>query len=197
GGYVNWQRNRRNFHLSSVLARIVADLKAQAPDHIAVTGDLINLSLEAEFAPAKAWLAALGSPRDVSLIPGNHDTYVRSKARHPERHWVDYMRGDDAVPSTPPTFPYLRRRGPLALIGLSTAVPAPPFRATGKLGTQQLARFEALLQRLRGEAVFRVVLIHHPPRMPTRLQHERLLDEDAFIDVLKAQGAELVLHGHE
>ena len=34
----------------AVLARIVADLKAQAPDHIAVTGDLANIALPAEFA---------------------------------------------------------------------------------------------------------------------------------------------------
>ena len=63
-----------------VLAALVADLKAQTPDHIAVTGDLVNLSLTNEFAPARAWLDGLGDPRDVTLVPGNHDTYVRSAA---------------------------------------------------------------------------------------------------------------------
>ena len=43
GGFFNWHRNRRGFHLSAVLDRIVADLKSRAPDHIAVTGDLVNL----------------------------------------------------------------------------------------------------------------------------------------------------------
>src|SRR5437660_11072601 len=112
GGFYNWQRNRRHVHLSSVLDRLVADLKKSAADHIAVAGDLINLSLAAEYAPARAWLDRLGSPRDVTLVPGNHDTYVRAKAHHPEHHWADYMRGDDASPGVVPAFPFLRRRGP-------------------------------------------------------------------------------------
>jgi 3',5'-cyclic AMP phosphodiesterase CpdA len=194
GGFINWQRNRRHVHLSDVLERIVADVKAQAPDHIAVTGDLLNLSLAAEYSPALIWLGRLGSAHDVTLIPGNHDIYVRAMAEHPQRHWADYMRGDAAGSEA---FPFLRRRGPVALIGLSTAVPAPPFRATGRLGPAQLARLAALLDRLAGEAVFRIVLLHHPPLIGRARRHDRLLDEDAFLDVLRAHGAELVLHGHE
>ena len=41
---------------------LVADLKGAAPDHIAVTGDLVNLSLTNEFAPARAWLRQPGRP---------------------------------------------------------------------------------------------------------------------------------------
>src|SRR5215468_3334471 len=128
GGYVNWQKRRQHFHRADVLERIVADLKSQAVDHIAVTGDLVNLSLAAEFAPAHAFLARLGSPQDVTLVPGNHDTYVWSKRRHPQLHWADYMRGD-ALPDATPQCPFVRRRGPLALIGVTSAVPTPPFRA--------------------------------------------------------------------
>ena len=197
GGFVNWHRNRRAFHLSAVLERIVADLKSRTPDHIAVTGDLVNLSLAAEFAPARAWLERLGPPHDVTLVPGNHDTYVRSKARHPELNWADYVRGDETPPSAVPEFPFLRRRGPLALIGLTTAVPAPPFRATGRLGTEQLTRFAEIAERQRREGVFRVVLLHHPPVMPPTSHHERLIDGPAFLDVLKLHGAELILYGHE
>jgi 3',5'-cyclic AMP phosphodiesterase CpdA len=195
GGFFNWHRNRRNLHLTAVLDRLTADVAAQHPDHLAVTGDLVNLSLAAEFAPARAWLERLGPAPDVTLVPGNHDTYVRSKARHPERFWGDFMRGDEPAPTDAPVFPFVRRRGPVALIGLSTAVPAPPFRATGMLGTAQLARFAELAERLRGQA-FRVVLIHHPPVSPPERHHERLIDGPAFLDVLKAHGAELVLHGH-
>jgi 3',5'-cyclic AMP phosphodiesterase CpdA len=197
GGFVNWQRNRRYRHLASVLDLIVADLKAQKVDHIAVTGDLVNLSLEAEFGRARAWLERLGSPQDVTVVPGNHDTYVRATARHPQLHWADYMRGDDPLPAEEPAFPFLRRRGPLALIGLSTAVPAPLFRATGWLGGEQLARLAALAERLRREQALRVVLIHHPPLPRPGRHHERLLDGAAFLAGLKAHGAELVLHGHE
>ena len=61
-----------------VLNRLVADLKAQRPGHIAMTGDILNIGLKAEFPPARAWLETLGNPRDVSFVPGNHDAYVRS-----------------------------------------------------------------------------------------------------------------------
>src|SRR5262249_59318025 len=99
-----WRRRRMLVHHSDVLARIVADLKAQAPDHIAVTGDLVNIALPAEYPPAHAFLAALGSPHDVTLVPGNHDAYVRGAEA--QRHWGDFMRGDDGQVS----FPFLRRR---------------------------------------------------------------------------------------
>jgi 3',5'-cyclic AMP phosphodiesterase CpdA len=194
GGYINWQKRRRQFHRAAVLDRIVADLKSQAVDHIAVTGDLINLSLAAEFAPARAFLARLGQPQDVTVVPGNHDTYVWSKRRHPERHWADYMRGDKSTDGVP-QFPFVRMRGPLALIGVTTAVPTPPFRATGRLGAAQLARLAALLDEHAGK--FRVVLIHHPPQTKPEWRSRRLIDGDAFIAVLKQHGAELVLHGHE
>ncbi len=55
-GYINWQRRRRFIHDRAVLDKIVADLKAQTPDHIAVTGDLANIALPEEFARGRDWL---------------------------------------------------------------------------------------------------------------------------------------------
>jgi len=61
-GFINWHRKRHLIHRAEVLARVVADIAASAPDHIAVTGDLVNISLEREYAPAAAWLQSLGTP---------------------------------------------------------------------------------------------------------------------------------------
>ena len=52
-GYLNWRRRGR-IHNMDVLARIVADLRAQNPDHIAMTGDILNIGLPAEFPFASA-----------------------------------------------------------------------------------------------------------------------------------------------
>src|SRR5438552_12802163 len=93
-GFVNWHRKRHRIHRADVLARVVADLKASAPDHIAVTGDLVNVSLTSEYAPAGAWLQSLGPPENVSLVPGNHDVYVRGVAHHIRPYWGAYMRGE-------------------------------------------------------------------------------------------------------
>ncbi|HEV3500588.1 MAG TPA: metallophosphoesterase, partial [Bradyrhizobium sp.] len=136
-GYLNWTRNRHKYHRREVLDALVSDMQAQDPDHIAVTGDLVNLALEAEFAPARAWLESVGAPDRVTVIPGNHDAYVRvTQHRFADvlRHYLD---GDDAPRAGAP-FPYLRRRGPLALISVSSAVPTAPLMATGRLGRAQL-----------------------------------------------------------
>src|SRR5690606_41949448 len=45
-GYINWQRNRRRHMHDSVIDTIVADVRASGADHIAVTGDLVNLALD-------------------------------------------------------------------------------------------------------------------------------------------------------
>jgi 3',5'-cyclic AMP phosphodiesterase CpdA len=189
-GYINWLRKRRSIHRAEVLAGLLADLHSQATDHIAVTGDLINLSLSNEFAPARALLESIGTPQRVSLVPGNHDSYVRAAVGFAPLHWGDYMRGDAAE-----TFPFVRRRGPLALIGLSTSLPTWPFAATGRLFGDQLARLDEILAVLERERLFRVVLIHHPP-VPKANHFRRLVDAAAMREVLRKRGAELVLHGH-
>lgn len=190
-GLINWYRKRHRHHHADVLDAIVSDMHAQAPGHIAVTGDLVNISLDAEFARAAKWLARVGSPNDVTLTPGNHDAYVRRVAGHAAEHWGEYMRGDDGA-----DFPFVRRRGPVAIVGLTTSVPTGPFMATGRLGGAQLAKLAEHLIVLAREPVFRVVLIHHPP-IPNRGHYmKRLIDAPIFRALLAEHGAELVLHGH-
>jgi 3',5'-cyclic AMP phosphodiesterase CpdA len=191
-GFLHWRRNRHRIHRTGVLAHVVSDLKANAPDHIAVTGDLVNISLAGEFAPARAWLESLGSPRDVTLVPGNHDAYVRSTAGLPQTYWGNYMCGDDGG-----GFPFLRRRADVALIGLSSAVPTAPLLGTGRLGKQQIGRLAHLLESCGRERLFRVVLIHHPPRSSSRRYFKRLVDGGRLRAVLTQYGAELVIHGHD
>ncbi|MGA8653156.1 MAG: metallophosphoesterase [Xanthobacteraceae bacterium] len=192
-GFINWQRGRKYLHRRETLDAITRDLKTVATDHIAVTGDLVNLSLPIEYAAARAWLDTLGPPHDVTVIPGNHDAYVPQALSGPEKYWGDYMRGDDGAPSG--TFPFVRRRGRVALIALSSALPTGPFMATGQLGEQQLSRLAEALEQTSG--LFRVVLIHHPPESPPNRYLRRLIDGAEFRQVLAAQGADLVLHGHD
>src|SRR5450631_200468 len=153
-GYLNWIRNRHKFHRRDELDALVSDMQAQAPDHIAVTGDLVNLALEAEFAPSRAWLQSVGAADRVTVVPGNHDAYVRATQGRFAEVWSDYLVGDEAPGGAP--FPSLRRRGPLALIGLSSAVPTPPLMATGRLGHSQLEALERMLVTLSAEQAFRV-----------------------------------------
>ena len=192
-GFINWHRGRKNIHRIEALDAVTADLKTFAVDHVAVTGDLVNLSLPGEYRLARRWLEALGPPSEVTAIPGNHDIYVPQALHGPSAFWSDYLRGEDGA--EPGSFPFIRRRGSVALIALSSAVPTGPFLATGRLGENQLARFAAALERARG--LFRIVLNHHPPVSPARRYLRRLTDADEFRNVLAEKGAELVLHGHD
>ena len=191
-GYLNWTRNRQKHYRREVLDALVADMQAQAPDHIAVTGDLVNLALEAEFAPAQAWLKSVGEPHRVTAIPGNHDAYVRKTRHRFVESFGDYLSGDEASRDA---FPFLRRRGPIALIGLSSAVPTAPLMATGTLGTNQLDALERMLSALASEEAFRVLLIHHP--LQSDSSPKRLTDSAPLLALLKKHGVDLVLHGHD
>jgi 3',5'-cyclic AMP phosphodiesterase CpdA len=193
-GFVNWRRRRMHIHRPEVLAQIVADLHRQGADHIAVTGDLVNLALPGEYAPARVWLDALGGPQNVTLVPGNHDAYVRRGVMEARIHWGDFMRGDTAPEHGP--FPFVRRRGPTALIGVTTSVPTLPFLATGRIGADQLERLGTILDEIGHEGLFRMVLIHHPPVSSRSHFHKRLTDASLFRQILARHGAELVIHGH-
>lgn len=199
-GYVNWRRQRRSTHSRAALDLIVADMKARKPDHIAVTGDLINLGLPAEYEAAKVWLHDLGTPQHVTVVPGNHDIYTTLRNDPGVARWADYMRADDwGAPFSvrpPAVFPFVRRIGPVALVGVNSAVETPPFVAAGEVGAKQLQALDALLARLETEGMIRVVLIHHPPLPGQAPPRRALRDADALSRVLAARGAELVLHGH-
>lgn len=191
-GYVHWRRKRRFVHDRAVLDKITGDMRAQAADHIAVTGDIANIGLYDEFAPGRQWLESLGPASDVSFVPGNHDIYVKESAVFAKRHWGAFMTDDDGING----FPYVRRRGQVALIGLSTGVPTAPFAATGWLGTRQLEGLVGILEDAKNKDLFRVVMIHHPP-VSLAAKHKRLLDAPVLLRVLAAHGADLVIHGHD
>jgi 3',5'-cyclic AMP phosphodiesterase CpdA len=189
---IDWHRRRAPPHDMAVLAALLDDLRAQAPDHIVVTGDLVNFGFDAEYAPALAFLTGLGAAEDVSLVPGNHDCYVRPTASHAEKFWADHMCGDDGGTG----FPYLRRRGRIAIVGVSSAVPTWPLAATGWIGAPQAERLTKLLAGLREDGLFRIVLVHHSPVAGSTTPLRHLADAVLFRDALARSGAELVLHGH-
>jgi 3',5'-cyclic AMP phosphodiesterase CpdA len=187
---IAWRRKRRR-HLPAVLSAIVADIKSQAPDHIAVTGDLTNFSARAEFAAARAWLEALSSPRSLTVSPGNHDALTGSAGAERFAPWLPWL-GDDESPE----FPMVRRRGPVAIVNLCSAVPTALHLAQGELGEPQVRRLAQHLQVLEEQGLFRVLLIHHPVAPGTVSPRKALRDAPALLDVLRTAGAELVLHGH-
>jgi 3',5'-cyclic AMP phosphodiesterase CpdA len=191
-GYLNWQHKRRHVHFTSVADRLIADAQALRPDHIAITGDLVNLGLPAEHEAALAWLQSVGPPDRVTVIPGNHDIYSSMRGDRGVARWAAYRGGEEETLA----FPFVRRIGPLALVGLNSAVETPPFFASGLLGAHQLEIAQELLAKLDEEGAIRVVLIHHPPLARMTTPRRSLKDAAHFAHLLEREGAELVLYGH-
>ncbi|HRK94985.1 MAG TPA: metallophosphoesterase [Rhodospirillales bacterium] len=201
-GYWSWHRRRVFIHSAVVLDALAEDLAENAPDHVAVTGDLVNISLPNEFPAAAHWLETLGPAETVSVVPGNHDAYVAVPWAESCGLWSAYMTGERSggrigPPAGPDDFPYVRRHGDVAIVGLSTSTPTPPGWASGRLGDDQLARLEDLLARLGEEGRFRIVLLHHPPIEGDNPVRKRLMDAAALQEVVARHGAELLLHGHD
>ena len=201
-GYLKWRLRRKAEHHGDVLAGMLQDVKTSRPDHIVLTGDLTHLGLPAEYAKAKELLNTLGSPSQVTIIPGNHDAYVKGALDCRLSEWADYIVSDgqnvgdgtDTVVNA--LFPSLRVRDPVALIGVSTAQPCSTFLAVGCVGEDQLQRLKQILIETGQKGLFRIVLIHHPPVSGVVSWRKRLLDAEVFQKTLQGCGAELILHGH-
>lgn len=196
-GYINWRRNRAGDLGGTTLKSLVAELARENPDHLAITGDLMNIGLDAEVVAAGEWLSANFDPAKTTVVPGNHDAYVSGTLAKAIKSWRPYMTNDDEknlVKGEP--FPFLRVRGNVAVIGVSSAVATPAFVAAGRFGKRQSEKLTKLLRQTEKAGLFRVVMIHHPPvRNATRPQ-KRLYGIGLFQKIIRAHGAELVLHGH-
>ncbi len=201
-GYANLLLHRGRVYRRDYLRAVVA--AAVQADHVVVTGDITNLSLESEYDAARALLDAVARSAEVSVVPGNHDIYL--PAIHHERrfphHFAAFLHSDlpqfaRDLPAGP--FPYVKLRGPVAIIGLSSAVPRPPFVSAGYLGHVQLAALADLLAHAEVARRTSVVLIHHPPvdaRWPIVRLRDGLVDAASLRRTLQGLARGLVLYGH-
>lgn len=201
-GYLNLRFHRKSVHkpfAAEAAARAIRELDV---DHVVITGDVSNLALEREFERVRRFVEeVLGLPPDrVSLVPGNHDTYTSGshRARRFETTFARYLRSDLDVAEDGP-FPYVKLRGPVAIIGLSTARPRPPFMASGALGRAQLAGLRRALAHPEVARRTVVLLQHHPWHHKGRVHLflEGLWDARAEADALRHLQRGLLLHGHQ
>jgi len=205
-GYANLRLKRGHIHRPSYVRAIAGEIAKTSIDHVAITGDITNLALEPEFEAARSLLQdALGlAPANVSVVPGNHDLYTRGalRTRRFMRYFGPFVESDLpelAVDIGLGRFPFVRLRGPLAIIGLSSAVPRLPFVAAGRIGEPQLDAFARILAHPDVKSRTPVVLLHHPVQNPpSRLKTllEGLEDADTLTAHVQGFAHGLILHGH-
>jgi 3',5'-cyclic AMP phosphodiesterase CpdA len=205
-GWVNIKMKRGAVHKLFAAQAVAREIRERGIDHVVVTGDLTNLSLESEFELARAFLETdLGLPPDrVSVVPGNHDVYTRGayRSRRFQCYLGDYITSDLPGASGVPgagRFPYVRLRGPVAIIGVSTALPRPPLVATGEVGHLQRQALHALLEHDEVRRRTPVLLQHHPWHRYASFRKQAmhgLMDAAEERVVLGGVRRGLLLHGH-
>ncbi|GBQ84458.1 metallophosphoesterase family protein [Asaia krungthepensis] len=184
---VSWKRHRMHRHLPALTKAIETDMARHAPDLILNTGDLTNFGLAREFDAAASWLATMPAP--CLVVPGNHDAMVSAPWETHAGQWGPWMEETDES-----HFPYCHVRDNIAVIGVNSAIPTPPFMACGRVGKAQRERLAAVLDATRH--LCRIVMIHHPPRTGLVKWRKSLLDQRGVAETIARHGAALVLHGH-
>jgi 3',5'-cyclic AMP phosphodiesterase CpdA len=205
-GYANIMFRRGSIHKPFAVRAAARELRRLDIDHLVITGDVSNLALETEFDLVRRFLEDdVGlSPDRVSLVPGNHDVYTRGSLRTKRftRFFEPFLTSDlpgIVVGDGLGAFPYVQLRGPLAFIGLSTAIPRLPLVASGFLGSPQLRALARIVEHPDVVGRMPVVLQHHPWHNPTD-RAKRLLqglgDAEAEASSLDSLSRGLLLHGH-
>jgi 3',5'-cyclic AMP phosphodiesterase CpdA len=205
-GWVNLRVKRGHIHRPAHVRAVAREITRAKVDHVVITGDLTNLALEQEFLAVRTLLEEhLGlAPSQISAVPGNHDLYTRGAMRDQRftKYFHDYVASDlpELCADIPlGRFPFVKLRGPCAIIGLSSAVPRPPIMASGYLGKAQLAALERILVHPEVQKRTPVILLHHPIHNPTSKVEtfmKGLEDADALIAKLSGLHRGLLLHGH-
>ena len=192
-GAMSWAWKRKHLHNPNIANALRQDILSFRPDHVAFTGDGVNIASPLEFPPLLEWMHRFGPPDFLSFVPGNHDAYVKT-ARPKTLGLLDaYMQGDMRGEQQ---FPYVRLRRNVALIGLNSAVPRGFLSAEGILGRHQREALRRRLAELKGKGFYRLVMIHHPPAIGLTTKLRSLIDAAELTTVLAEVGAELVIHGH-
>ena len=205
-GWVNLKVKRSHKHRPTHVLAVARAIKRADVDHVVITGDLTNLALDQEFVAVRTLLETELAlrPDQISAVPGNHDLYTRGAMRDQRftKYFHDYVASDlpELCADIPlGRFPFVKLRGPVAIVGLSSAVPRPPLMASGELGKPQLAALKRILAHPEVQKRTPVILLHHPiHNPPSRMKTfvEGLWDADRLIAELSTLHRGLVLHGH-
>ncbi len=205
-GLVNLRLKREHKHRPAHVRAVAREVARAKADHVVITGDLTNLALEQEFEAVKRLVEEdLGlDAKHVTIVPGNHDLYTRGAMRDRRftRFFEPYLESDLpdlAADIALGRFPIVKLRGPVAIIGMSSAVPRPPLVASGELGTKQLEALERILAHDEVKRRTPVLALHHPiHNPPSRIKAliEGLVDADNLRDAVAQIKDGLLLHGH-
>ncbi len=138
-----------------IVNALIAELNAEPPDLVAISGDLTLGARRSEFRAARAFMDRLTAP--TLAVPGNHDI---TPYNLPERFINPYIRWRAEIDREMEPF---WSDGTVAVIGLNTArrFSLQLDWSRGRVTRKRLRRLMARLDAV-PEGVARIVVAHHP-----------------------------------
>lgn len=171
-----------------VVDGLLADLTAQAPDLIVISGDFVQRAKARHFEEARAFLQKLPFP--YMAVPGNHDIPVYNVFKRftdPFGHYRRYITSD---------FSPLHIDDEIAVLGINTARPVIMDFSEGRMNKRQIARVREVFCGM-PDRMFKVLFTHHPFLPPPDLPKTQLVGRHKLaLPALESCGVDLLLAGH-
>ena len=186
-------RRAREFPLQRA-KQLVVQIQKTNWDHLVISGDLTQLSLEKGFRQARETLdPLLKDPQRVTIVPGNHDRYVRQAAGNDlyNKYFGEFF-GKSEI--------HLRRlKDDWVIVGWDSTHPNNWLSASGTVRRSTLQATENLLLSCPAETRF-IIVNHYPLTFPEGWKFDKFHELYNLVPVrnwiLRHQQIRLYLHGH-
>jgi 3',5'-cyclic AMP phosphodiesterase CpdA len=176
----------------AIVVGLLADLRAERPDFIVVSGDLTQRAYPSQFREAAAFLKLLPAP--YLVIPGNHDIPGHDLLGRFTRPLAGYRRyiSNDLTP--------LYRDDEIAVLGLNTAR-AVTYKhmdwEEGRISYWQIEHVRRVFGGMIEPNLFKILVTHHPFLPPPDSPDTRLVDRaPKAMPTFEECGVDLLLAGH-
>ncbi len=174
----------------AVVAALRAELNADPPDLVAISGDLTQGARLSEFRAARAFMDSLTSP--TLAVPGNHDMSpynLLERFTDPYRRWRNIV-----AKQTAPQW----QNDSVAVLGLNTArrMGLTLDWSTGSVTHRRLRRLLRQLDALPA-AMTKIVVMHHPLLPPEGAPSTPVAGGAmAALQAMASHNVSIVLAGH-
>ncbi len=172
--------------IPAVAEALLADLAAEGPDLVVISGDLTQRARRGQYRMARDYLERIRFPKII--VPGNHDVPLYNVARRFLRPLTRYRRyiTDDMAP--------FYQDDEIAVLGINTA-----RSLTFTKGRISRAQIELIRRRMCPipDNVFKILVTHHPFLPPPQNQKLPLVGRARkVLEMVAACNLDLLLAGH-
>ncbi len=174
--------------------KLVEKIRKMKCDHLVISGDLTQLSLESEFSLARKTLdPLLKNNSRVTIIPGNHDRYVsQSLSNDLFKKYFGEFFGKEEI--------HLQEiNSDWIIIGWDSVHPNDWFTASGTVRRSTLIETEKIIRSFSKDKKF-IIVNHYPLTFPANWKLDHFHELYNLIPVqkwvLRFSQIRLYLHGH-